>query len=70
MLPQLSCSAQNGSPKAAPLRCLALPPRRHLAVCIMRRDGSCRLDFIQNMEYKFVEVRCHYVLYEFRQLVP
>ena len=28
----------------------------HLAVFIMHQDGSARLDFIQNMEYKFVEL--------------
>ena len=27
-----------------------------LAVFIMNRDGSARLDFIQNIEYKFIEL--------------
>jgi len=31
-------------------------PQTHLAVFIMNRDGQARLDFIQNMEYKFVEL--------------
>ena len=31
-------------------------PHSHLAVFVMKRDGSARLDFIQNMEYKFVEL--------------
>lgn len=31
-------------------------PHSHLAVFVMMRDGSARLDFIQNMEYKFVEL--------------
>lgn len=31
-------------------------PHAFLAVFIMQRDGSARLDFIQNMEYKFVEL--------------
>ena len=31
-------------------------PHSFLAVFIMQRDGSARLDFIQNMEYKFVEL--------------
>jgi len=31
-------------------------PHSHLAVFVMQRDGSARLDFIQNMEYKFVEL--------------
>ena len=31
-------------------------PHGHLAVFFMQRDGSARLDFIQNMEYKFVEL--------------
>ena len=34
----------------------------HLAVFIMHQDGSARLDFIQNMEYKFVELlSCKFV---------
>ena len=34
----------------------------HLAVFIMHQDGSARLDFIQNMEYKFVELlSCHFI---------
>ena len=28
----------------------------YLAVFVMQRDGRARLDFIQNMEYKFVEL--------------
>lgn len=31
-------------------------PHAHLAVFIMNRDGNARLDFIQNLEYKFVEL--------------
>ena len=31
-------------------------PHSHLAVFIMQLDGHSRLDFIQNMEYKFVEL--------------
>ncbi len=31
-------------------------PHSHLAVFIMNRDGNARLDFIQNLEYKFVEL--------------
>jgi hypothetical protein len=34
----------------------------HLAVFLMHQDGSARLDFIQNMEYKFVELlSCHFI---------
>ncbi len=31
-------------------------PHSFLAVFIMNRDGSARLDFIQNIEYKFIEL--------------
>lgn len=31
-------------------------PHSFLAVFIMNRDGSAKLDFIQNMEYKFIEL--------------
>ena len=31
-------------------------PHSHLAVYVMQRDGNARLDFIRNMEYKFVEL--------------
>lgn len=31
-------------------------PHTHLAVFVMQRDGLARLDFIQNMEYKFLEL--------------
>eukprot|EP00435_Cladocopium_sp_Y103_P006619 s2475_g2.t1 len=31
-------------------------PQSFLAVFVMQRDGQARLDFIQNMEYKFVEL--------------
>eukprot|EP00742_Colponemidia_sp_Colp-10_P001089 GILJ01001179.1.p1 GENE.GILJ01001179.1~~GILJ01001179.1.p1 ORF type:complete len:237 (+),score=40.93 GILJ01001179.1:89-799(+) len=31
-------------------------PHSFLAVFVMHRDGHARLDFIQNMEYKFVEL--------------
>ncbi|KAF1330801.1 Spindle assembly protein, partial [Globisporangium splendens] len=31
-------------------------PHNHLAVYLMQADGRARLDFIQNMEYKFVEL--------------
>lgn len=35
---------------------------RHLAVFVIERDGLARLDFIQNMEYKFVELlSCHFL---------
>ncbi len=31
-------------------------PHSFLAVFIMNRDGTARLDFIQNIEYKFIEL--------------
>lgn len=31
-------------------------PHSFLAVFIMNRDGSAKLDFIQNIEYKFIEL--------------
>jgi hypothetical protein len=31
-------------------------PHSHLAVFVMTKDGGGRLDFVQNMEYKFVEL--------------
>jgi len=31
-------------------------PHTHLAVFIMNRDGAARLDFIQNLDYEFVEL--------------
>ena len=31
-------------------------PHQHLAVFVMQRGGRAHLDFIQNMEYKFVEL--------------
>jgi hypothetical protein len=31
-------------------------PHAFLAVFIMSRDGSAKLDFIQNIEYKFIEL--------------
>lgn len=31
-------------------------PHSHLAVLVMQPNGEARLDFIQNMEYKFVEL--------------
>lgn len=31
-------------------------PHSHIAVFVMKPDGHARLDFIQNMEYKFVEL--------------
>ena len=31
-------------------------PQSFLAVFIMEKDGKARLDFIQNMEYKFIEL--------------
>ena len=37
-------------------------PNTNLAVFVMERNGNARVDFIQNMEYKFVEllsVHCH-----------
>merc|ERR1719436_2231740 len=37
-------------------------PHSYLAVFVMQRDGRARLDFIQNMEYKFVELlSCDFV---------
>jgi len=37
-------------------------PHSFLAVFVMQRDGNARLDFIQNMEYKFVELlSCDFV---------
>ncbi len=34
----------------------SLNPRRFLAVFIMDRNGTAKLDFIQNIEYKFIEL--------------
>ena len=31
-------------------------PHSHLAVFVMQRDGQARLDFIRNMQYKFVDL--------------
>ena len=31
-------------------------PQTYLAVFIMNSDGSATLDFIQNIEYKFIEL--------------
>jgi len=37
-------------------------PHSHLAVFVMKADVDARLDFIQNMEYKFVELMsCHFI---------
>ena len=37
-------------------------PHSFLAVFIMNRDGSAMLDFIQNIEYKFIELlSCHFM---------
>ena len=37
-------------------------PHSYLAVFVMHRNGEARLDFIQNMEYKFVELlSCRFV---------
>ena len=37
-------------------------PHSFLAVFIMNRDGSAKLDFIQNIEYKFIELlSCDFV---------
>jgi len=37
-------------------------PHSFLAVFIMQKDGKGRLDFIQNMEYKFIELlSCDFV---------
>ena len=37
-------------------------PHTHLAVFVMQSNGEARLDFIQNMEYKFVELlSCKFV---------
>ncbi|GMI62599.1 hypothetical protein ScalyP_jg1629 [Parmales sp. scaly parma] len=37
-------------------------PHSHLAVFVMKHDVDARLDFIQNMEYKFVELMsCHFI---------
>lgn len=37
-------------------RRLFMLPCSHLAVFVIEREGLARLDFIQNMEYKFVEL--------------
>jgi hypothetical protein len=38
-------------------------PQSHLAVFVIERQGLARLDFIQNMEYKFVELlSCNFVM--------
>lgn len=40
-------------------------PQSFLAVFIMEKDGRGRLDFIQNMEYKFIELlSCNFVASE------
>ncbi|KAF4751658.1 hypothetical protein FOZ63_009530, partial [Perkinsus olseni] len=31
-------------------------PHAFLGVLVMARDGTARLDFVQNMEYKFIEL--------------
>ena len=31
-------------------------PQNFLAVFVMSKDGSAKLDFIQNVEYKFIEL--------------
>ena len=31
-------------------------PNSHLAIFVMQSDGTAHLDFIQNLEYKFVEL--------------
>ncbi|CAM9889575.1 unnamed protein product [Discosporangium mesarthrocarpum] len=31
-------------------------PHNHMAIFVMQHDTNARLDFIQNMEYKFVEL--------------
>ena len=37
-------------------------PHSHLAVFVIEREGLARLDFIQNMEYKFVELlSCNFI---------
>jgi hypothetical protein len=37
-------------------------PQSFLAVFIMQSDGNSRLDFIQNIEYKFIELlSCDFV---------
>mmetsp|Transcript_6620 Transcript_6620/g.16906 ORF Transcript_6620/g.16906 Transcript_6620/m.16906 type:complete len:246 (+) Transcript_6620:198-935(+) len=37
-------------------------PHSYLAVFVMHRNGEARLDFIQNMEYKFVELlSCRFI---------
>ncbi|CAK0820209.1 unnamed protein product [Prorocentrum cordatum] len=33
-----------------------MDPHVYLAVLAMRQDGSARLDFVQNLEYKFIEL--------------
>eukprot|EP00735_Rhodelphis_limneticus_P006346 TRINITY_DN18742_c0_g1::TRINITY_DN18742_c0_g1_i1::g.15231::m.15231 TRINITY_DN18742_c0_g1::TRINITY_DN18742_c0_g1_i1::g.15231 ORF type:complete len:254 (-),score=18.89,McrBC/PF10117.4/0.012,MCM_N/PF14551.1/0.73 TRINITY_DN18742_c0_g1_i1:528-1289(-) len=38
------------------LNCCIKEPQSHLAVCSMYPNGRARVDFIQNMEYKFVEL--------------
>ena len=37
-------------------------PHNHLAVFVIKREGLARLKFIQNMEYKFVELlSCNFI---------
>ena len=38
------------------VNCCIKEPHSYLAVFIMNRDGTAKLDFIQNIEYKFIEL--------------
>jgi hypothetical protein len=38
------------------LNCCIKEPQSFLAVFVMSRDGRATLDFIQNIEYKFIEL--------------
>ena len=43
----------------------------HLAVFVIEREGLARLDFIQNMEYKFVELLSVWFFYfNIRSMFP
>lgn len=44
-------------------------PHSHLAVFVMQRDGTATLNFIQNMEYKFIELFSASFIHSPEQLV-
>ena len=44
-------------------------PHSHLAVFVMQRDGTASLNFIQNMEYKFIELFSASFIHSPEQLV-